>query len=53
MAKNTKPSVKKTTLLLNRDLWLAAKRRALAEDKSLRAVIREALAVHLGKAVAR
>ena len=52
--KKIKQDLKMTTLLLSKDMWLAAKRRALAEDKSLRAVIREALAAHLGrKAVAR
>lgn len=51
-----KPKEKMTTVLLPKPLWLAAKRHALLEDKSLRAIIREALAAHLkasGKAVSR
>lgn len=53
----TKPKEEKmTTVLLPKPLWVAAKRHALLQDTSLRAVIREALIAHLkasGKAVAK
>jgi len=50
-----KPRVKKTTLLLPQPLWLATKKKALSEDKSFRAIVKEALAVYLkaGKAVTK
>ena len=43
-----KSKEKMTTLLLPKPLWLAAKKKALSEDKSFRAVVREALTAHLG-----
>lgn len=56
--KKSEQNYRITTLLLSKDLWLAAKRQALEEDKPLRKLMAEALTAYLGtkggrKAVAR